>query len=646
MANKNVGQEPEQLSVLTAEQSDAKGFRILGVRPRFIVLLLVMQVLLIRWIADSEIARGIYLVCYSLMMPTVLYLLFVRLLRRWLPFNDNELLLGYIVLTATIPIVGFGGLRFILQGSGFLQFFADNQPQWAKYIPFLGKMPVLHDAEAVRSLYRGGEPVPWGAWAGPIAFWSCYLLLLSGIWICAAGILRRVWIHQERLTFPITMLPLRLTDPRDDILRNKLLWLGFAVPAILQSLLVLHDWIPSIPAMQLKAFDIKPLVFVDPPWNAMPNFLVGFQPMAIGLAYFVPSDVNFSCWFFSIAMKLTYVISAMWGVEAANAGASRFPYKEEQAAGAWITFACMLVWGAVRHWKTVSASVSAEELASVRRVAIGAAVCMLMCAGMMAVAGMPALGSVGVILVYVAYVLSGARVRAEAGAQWTFAPVVWTPHKVTNAMMGTGSMSDRGFVAAAHHEFVHIDIRGQSLPYLMEGMNVAERSGIPWRTVLSWVAVGSVTALALGWWNGLNKLYELGAATALVDDYPMRKVQIIFRGLEQTVTGPRGWDSQGVSAMLFGGGLTVLLAKLRGMGLGFLHPVGYVLSNTLTMSAFVVPFFIAWLIKTLVLRFGGNGVYRRSVPFFVGIILGDIVTQATWSFVGWVFNVPIYQFLS
>lgn len=71
------------------------------------------------WVADSEIARSIYLICYSLMMPTALYLLFVRLLRRWLPFTREELLMGYIVLTATIPIIGFGGLRFLLPGRGF-----------------------------------------------------------------------------------------------------------------------------------------------------------------------------------------------------------------------------------------------------------------------------------------------------------------------------------------------------------------------------------------------------------------------------------------------------------------------------------------------------------------------------------------------
>src|SRR5436309_868179 len=89
-----------------------KPWRIAGVRPRVAGLILATQAVLLWWVADSEIARSVYLICYSLMMPTVLFLLFARLLHRWLALERHELLLGYIVLTATIPIVGFGGLRF------------------------------------------------------------------------------------------------------------------------------------------------------------------------------------------------------------------------------------------------------------------------------------------------------------------------------------------------------------------------------------------------------------------------------------------------------------------------------------------------------------------------------------------------------
>jgi len=620
---------------------------IFGSRARVLVLILVTQALMVLWVTDSEMARGIYLICYSLMMPTVLYLLIARVLRRWLPFDDKELLLGYIVLTATLPIIGCGGLRFIVVGNGFLTHFARNQAQWAQYVPFLKHLPVLHDPYAASGIYVGGNTVPWRAWIAPIAFWSTYLLALSGIWLCLAAVLRRVWVRQERLSFPVTMLPLRVMDPKDDIFRRRIFWLGFVVPVVLQSLLVIHQWAPSVPAFQLKAFDAAPLIFTSPPWNAIPDFQISFQPLAIGLAFFVPSDVSFSCWFLSLAIKGVYVVSSMYGVQATDMGASRFPYREEQAAGAWFAFACLIAWSARGHIRATVKMVAEEEHRFVTKMIVTAGALAGLCAVMMWATGIPMIAATGIILVYIAYVLTGARVRAEAGAQWTFAPTSWTPNRVMTSLLGTQGAGNQALVASGHFDLVHIDIRGQSLPYLMEGLNVAERTGIPWRTVLAWVALGTVTALAMGWWHSLTKLYELGASTAKMDQYAMRKVNACFTEVNRLAsTGGKAWDADGIKGMVGGAVITVLFAKLRAIGIWAPHPVGYVMCNTYTMKAFMVPFFLAWSIKTLLLRFGGNTIYRRSVPLFVGVILGDIVTQAMWSLVGWVFNVPIYQFVT
>ena len=36
--------------------------------------------------------------------------------------------------------------------------------------------------------------------------------------------------------------------------------------------------------------------------------------------------------------------------------------------------------------------------------------------------------------------------------------------------------------------------------------------------------------------------------------------------------------------------------------------------------------FLAWLCKTLVLRYGGPALYLKTRPFFMGLILGQFVT--------------------
>lgn len=56
------------------------------------------------------------------------------------------------------------------------------------------------------------------------------------------------------------------------------------------------------------------------------------------------------------------------------------------------------------------------------------------------------------------------------------------------------------------------------------------------------------------------------------------------------------------------------------------------------------PFFIAWLVKWVVLRYGGLRFYRRALPFFLGLTLGDYTLGAIWTIIGVLWHVPTYQF--
>ena len=54
-----------------------------------------------------------------------------------------------------------------------------------------------------------------------------------------------------------------------------------------------------------------------------------------------------------------------------------------------------------------------------------------------------------------------------------------------------------------------------------------------------------------------------------------------------------------------------------------LHPGGYVLISGTGMGGLWFPIFLSWAIKSIVLKIGGIRQYRRAVPFFLGLILGD-----------------------
>jgi hypothetical protein len=56
------------------------------------------------------------------------------------------------------------------------------------------------------------------------------------------------------------------------------------------------------------------------------------------------------------------------------------------------------------------------------------------------------------------------------------------------------------------------------------------------------------------------------------------------------------------------------------------------------------PFFVAFLAKWTILKFGGLRSYRRAVPLFLGLALGDYTIGSILSIFSIVLDRPMYQF--
>ena len=53
--------------------------------------------------------------------------------------------------------------------------------------------------------------------------------------------------------------------------------------------------------------------------------------------------------------------------------------------------------------------------------------------------------------------------------------------------------------------------------------------------------------------------------------------------------------------------------------------------------------FVAWLVKALLLRYGGMRVCRQGLPFFFRLILGDLVTRVAWSLLGALLPLDLFR---
>ncbi|MFM7320116.1 MAG: DUF6785 family protein [Armatimonadota bacterium] len=615
-----------------------------GLRPRARVLWLVLllEVVFQAWIADSEIRRNVYLICYALMMPTVLLLVVGPLIRAAMGLRTGELLFVYAVLTTTLPVAGFGAVRFLVPGMGYVPHAAESDAGLARFLPSWAGFPVLHEALPIRLLYRSG-PVDWSSWTPPIAFWSGYLVLLAAAWLGIGWLVRRAWIEEERLSFPVAQIALEWTSAQDPAWRRPGFVVGAAIPLVLQSLLALHEWIPSVPAFELKAWNAREVLFPNPPWSAIPDVPVGLYPMAIGLAYFMPTPVAFSCCFFWIAVRLAHVAGFALGLGQGGGGeAARFPYVPEQGAGAWIAMALLTLLALRRKGADRSAAARRRD----RWVMVGTVSCLIAAAGFQMRCGIPAGLAVATVAVATAYMITAARVRAESGAIWTFSPLGWTPGRVALEAFRAGPYPASTLGASALFDLVHVDVRGQSLPYLIEGLRTSREAPFRARDLIVWSAVFTLVGLGLAWWFQIMATHAVGAAGAGANPYALAKVRVAFQSA-LAAGRPERPDGAGIGAALVGMAVTTLLQWGRARWFAFpFHPVGYVLGLTLTTNAFFVPILIALVVRSVVLRYGGAHIHRRSVAFFVGLVLGDMAIQTFWALLGRAMDAPVYPFLS
>jgi len=104
---------------------------------RALILGILLEVLLFVWVARAEISGNVYLIGWTLLMPAVALLValqvansFLRRSKRIAPLSRAELLCIYLVVSASLPVAGFGMIRFLVLNLGNTFFFSTPENKW------------------------------------------------------------------------------------------------------------------------------------------------------------------------------------------------------------------------------------------------------------------------------------------------------------------------------------------------------------------------------------------------------------------------------------------------------------------------------------------------------------------------------------
>ncbi len=573
------------------------------------------------------------------------------LLRRWRPkwvLSSAEILVVYVMLTIGTCLTSIDFLDVLFPMLAHSTHYATPANGWHDL--FIRTMPPwLHvgDADALKGWYLGNSnPYTWQhvtAWLVPIAAWAGFILVLLWVMLCMNALIRIQWTRHEMLSYPIIELPIDLASESSGFFRKPAMWIGFGIAAsisLLNGLAVLYPGVPSLP---IKAQDISPY-FTGAPWNAMGWTPIAFYPFAIGLGFLLPADMLFSCWFFALMWRAERIVSAFYGWGEARPS---FPYVNEQSFGIYMGVAALAIWGARRHLAAVareawrSGERTEDAPMSARTALLGLAAGYVLLVAFFHAVGLPWWMSALAIAIYLAIAIACTRMRAELG------PPAHDLHNggpdyILTACLGTRGFAPGTLAALTWFYWFNRAYRSIAMPCQLEAFRIGEKRGIGMRGMTVALVIAAVVGLASGCWALWALPYHAGAEARMAGHFTYFGTEA-FNRLEGWIRSPRDTDVPAVIAIGAGFLQAIALHAAR-MRLAWwpFHPLGLAVSGSFAMSTMWMPMLIAWICKVSVLRYGGQAGYRRFLPFFLGLMLGDYLPGCLWPIIGRLLNANTY----
>ena len=590
--------------------------------------------------------------------PAAVFLLFVivagpnlllRRLRPRLALSPADLITAYImmVVACAIPTMGVTGQVLPLISAPY--YYATPENKWEELIQthmpaWVSPRGSETGARLITDFFEGsttGVGVPWGAWLPALGVWVPFLLCLHFVMICMMVILRRQWADRERLTYPLTQLPLELCEAGQaasarSLLRSRVMWLGFAVPMIVGSFVGLHHYYPTVPEPALE-YPYRIEFFRN-----MTIYLRLSFPM-VGFFFLVNLETVFSLWFFNLLFFSMRGIMNVLNVELRESlgpFGTRSPAFAHVGMGAMIALVVGGLWIARQHlrdgWRAAvrrSAKPRPDENDSHEVLSYPVA-WWGMFAGLIFIgvwlyrSGMPPL--IVPILLFGAFVLfvGLTRIVVESGMAEAVASTIAPVFVISG--FGVAAAGQSGAVSLGLTHVWCSDIRTFVMASCANSLKLAEVIEGRKRRLFGAMLLAIVVAMLSSIWLTLKWAYVEGGIV-MQGWFFQSGPRAIYGWVAEKLTNPTGpnvpgWILTGVGAivMVF---LTVMRQRLVWWPF---HPVGFCIGSIWMMDRLWFTAFLAWLAKAVVLRYGGLQTYRNVRPFFLGLILGQFTCSGLW----------------
>jgi len=603
------------------------------------------------WSASPTYISMFYNVIFCITALTFLNFAVKGISKRY-ALSQAELLTIYALLGVSSAVAGQDQIGMLIVKLGHPFWFATPENEWQNlFLKYVPEWLSIDDPKVLAGYYEGDSSLYTmehiRGWLIPVLWWSGFIVVLVFVMLCINVIMRKRWTENEKLSYPIIQLPLEMTKEggSSGFFSNRLLWIGFAIAGSVNMINSLHFFFPTIPSIPIREINLG-RYFNEKPWSAMGWTPLHFYPFMIGLGYFVPLDLSFSYWFFYLFWKAQFIGGSVLGLHSLPA----FPYPYAQVYGALMGLVIIVFWTSRRHLFGVlrlairGRAGDDREPIKYRTAILGIAFGMLLLTLFSYRAGMSLWVIFVFFAIYFGICLVITRMRAQLGPPLHELNYGGPVH-VMEWIAGTRRLGAANLTMFSYYWFFNRSYTCHPMPHQLEGFKLAERTGMDGRRLSLAMMLATVVGVLAAFWAYLHMFYREGAASGL-------GWHALGNGRWSFSQNLQGWlnhlsltDSVHVSFMGIGMVFTFFLMMMRTRFLWWsIHPIAYPLARDYNMNRMWFAIFISWGIKSMILKHGGLKSYRKGVPFFMGLILGEFMIGGGWSIIGIVFGIPVYVF--
>jgi hypothetical protein len=566
-------------------------------------------------------------------------------LRRRRPkwtLNTGELVTIYLIVATGMGITGgpwqWGGS--LAPSIAYPIWEAGPGNRWAEIMwPNLPPGMVVTDRDALAGFaYGNSSAYRWEvlrAWATPALWWTLWLTATMWVALCLNVIVRRRWSEEEKLPFPLTIVPMQLADPGESLLRNRLWWLGMAISGGMGLLGIANRFYPSVPTIPTYV-NLANVLSNNRPWDAIRGTALSWGPWAVGLCYLMPLDFAFSLVIFNLIWKAEYIYCRWQGWMSSPWG--DFPYGDQQNIGAYLALMAAVVW-LDRHYllQVLRRAAGRASTLSDRGDGLSYRTAVLGLVGGLAVlwlvyrrAGMTAPIIAAFLVIFFTMVMAMARLRAQIGppAHWMYGTM---PEFAFTQFPGTAAIGPRGLGMIAMLRPFMYEQDANAVPMQLEGLRMAER-GMVRANHFAWAILLAIPLIMLSYfWASVHIGYRFGFNAKVYPD-TIEVCRQASDKLDGWLRNPGSPNWSGSVSILIGSAITLALMHLKlRFPLFPLHPMAFPLAFSWSIDALLPAVTIGWLVKWALLRYGGLRAHQKALPIFLGLIAGDATVSLAWT---------------